>query len=92
MLLYVIEDEQSHRDIVATLNEAKLAVKHVMWDKATTWITEIHVPQDKANVLELTRAKYGLPSKVLESKTGREWWVTPRGGVRENKDAEREGE
>lgn len=92
MLLYLIEDVQGHRDIVATMSDAKQAVKHVMWDRPSTWITEIHVPQDKANVLELTRAKYGLPSEVLESTTGREWWVTPRGGVKENKDAERESE
>jgi hypothetical protein len=86
MLLYLIEDEQGHRDVVATMQDAKLAVKHVMWDKPTTWITEIQIPQDKKNVLELTRAKYGLPSTIVENKTGREWWVTVRGGVKENQD------
>lgn len=92
MLLYEISDDQKHFDVVATLSDAKQAVKHIMWDKGSTWITEIEVPQDKANVLALVRAMRDLPSEVTRKETGREWWVTARGGVKEHKDESSQSE
>jgi hypothetical protein len=77
-------DDQGHKDLMPTLGDAKKVVKSVMWDRKTTWVTELEVPQNKANVLELTRAAYNLPCNIHQHKTGREWWVTARGGLREN--------
>jgi hypothetical protein len=54
-----------------------------MWERKSTWIEEVNVPQDKANVLALVRASKGLPAEIAEKATGRTWWVTERGGVKE---------
>lgn len=84
MLLYIVRDAQGHEDVQPTMTAVKRAIKHVMWDKKTTWVTEINVPQDKANVLELFRASKSLPADIVVRPTGREWWVTERGGVKES--------
>lgn len=83
MLLYLVKDDQGHVDVLPTMIEVKKAVKGVMWDRKTTWISEINVPQDKANVLALLRASKDLPAEIVEKPTGRTWWVTERGGVKE---------
>jgi hypothetical protein len=83
MLLYIMKDEQGHMDVMPTMTEVKKAVKGVMWERKSTWITEVNVPQDKANVLALVRASKGLPAEIAEKATGRTWWVTERGGVKE---------
>jgi len=83
MLLYIMRDDQGHMDVMPTMTEVKKAVKGVMWERKSTWIEEVNVPQDKANVLALTRASKGLPAEISEKPTGRTWWVTERGGVKE---------
>lgn len=83
MLLYIMKDEQGHMDVMPTMTEVKKAVKGVMWERKSTWIEEVNVPQDKANVLALVRASKGLPAEISEKATGRTWWVTERGGVKE---------
>lgn len=83
MLLYIMRDDQGHVDVMPTMTEVKKAVKGVMWERKSTWITEVHVPQDKANVLALVRTSKGLPAEIVEKETGRTWWVTERGGVKE---------
>ena len=83
MLLYIIKDDQGHEDVMPTMTEVKKAVKGVIWERKSTWITEVNVPQDKANVLSLVREIKGLPSDLVIRPTGRTWWVTERGGVKE---------
>lgn len=84
MLFYIVRDEQGHEDVLPTMQQVKQAVKHVMWDKKTTWISEVEVPQNKENVLALFRASMNIATLVTARRTGREWWVTERGGVKES--------
>ena len=84
MLIYIVRDGQGHEDVQPTMVAVKQAVKHVMWDKKTTWVQEVEVPQNKENVLALFRASRNIASLVIVRPTGREWWVTERGGVKES--------
>jgi hypothetical protein len=83
MLFYIVKDEQGHEDVLPTMQQVKEAVKHVMWDRKTTWITEVEVPQNKENVLSLFRASMNIATLVIARPTGRTWLVTERGGVKE---------
>ena len=67
-------------------NSKKKTVKEDIdvWERKTTWITEVEVPQNKENVLALFRATMNIATLVTVRPTGREWWVTERGGVKES--------
>jgi hypothetical protein len=84
MLFYIVKDEQGHEDVLPTMTEVKKSVKGVMWDRKTTWVQEVEVPQNKENVLALFRASMSLATMVVVRPTGRTWWVTERGGVKED--------